>query len=282
MRVPFLIAVLVIALVAVCQGGEVPALSKDIFGARLGEMAATIRTRCDELGVAYVENTKDPLDEDFPGITDDIQGCLNGDDAVENMQVSHYAGQVYKISIFLKDASYVNQEVLEHSLRQKYGAPRDDFAAAFASRTVFTTSIDGKKVEIALDPRLGGELVIWYEYKALGDLANAEMLRVKSSRMKGAPSKTSRQWYEGGTLHDKTMAQWHSGVASDRLATSGDWVSKMAQGDKFIPEVASMDDIKALATELRACMDAAYDESTADQPVADFAIMCMVVMGWLE
>jgi len=38
-------------------------------------------------------------------------------------------------------------------------------------------------------------------------------------------SSTSAQWFQGGTLHNATVAQWKSGTYQNKLATSSDWLA---------------------------------------------------------
>jgi len=47
-------------------------------------------------------------------------------------------------------------------------------------------------------------------------------------------------WYQGGTLHQKSAAEWNAASARDRLATSADFVAKVSRP-------SSMDDLKAKA-----------------------------------
>lgn len=112
--------------------------------------------------------------------------------------------------------------------------------------------------------------------------------QTSSSKPEAAPqqdiaeSKAAPQWYEGGTLHDKTLADWHAGTDADRLATAGDWISNLVTKGELVVDIRSMDDLKVLAIKLRTCMNEAYDENTATQSSAEVAVWCMVLMGWIK
>ena len=44
---------------------------------------------------------------------------------------------------------------------------------------------------------------------------------------------TAKEWYEGGTLHDATIAQWKRAKRQDKIATCADWVSALLmRGEK--------------------------------------------------
>jgi hypothetical protein len=96
------------------------------------------------------------------------------------------------------------------------------------------------------------------------------------------PASSSPNWYEGGTLHDKTMGEWKKGSPDDKLATAGDWAAQMREN--FKPNIApgSMDALRPLAVELKTCVEEAYDDKLANQKASTIAIMCMTTMGWLK
>ncbi len=53
--------------------------------------------------------------------------------------------------------------------------------------------------------------------------------RLAASEAREAASRL--KWYEGGTLHGKTIADWHAASGRDRLATSSDFVAKASKFD---------------------------------------------------
>ena len=44
------------------------------------------------------------------------------------------------------------------------------------------------------------------------------------SIMAFASTAQAKEWYEGGTLHQASVAQWHQADEHNRIATAGDWV----------------------------------------------------------
>lgn len=92
----------------------------------------------------------------------------------------------------------------------------------------------------------------------------------------------SSEWYEGGTLHRGTMEEWKNGGSGDKLATAGDWVAYMREKLKSDIKPRSMDALRPLAAKLATCVEAAYDDRTANQKASDTAALCMASMGWLE
>ena len=64
------------------------------------------------------------------------------------------------------------------------------------------------------------------------------------------------QWYEGGTLHGATIADWKSATARNRLATSADFVMVSGQYQSLPP------DLRDRAVQFEECI------STATQGVA--------------
>lgn len=114
---------------------------------------------------------------------------------------------------------------------------------------------------------------------------------------KAAPERVSEagKWYEGGTLHDKSILDWQVAKEHDKIATCSDFIAKMWQDDKLNSRVArkigEIDDLKPLAVELVAFIDAASApqadaesnrRSFTNQTVSSFAVIGMIQMGWLE
>ena len=92
-----------------------------------------------------------------------------------------------------------------------------------------------------------------------------------------SPIKTSapptKAWYDGGTLHNATAAEWKAATDANRLATSADWATVMTGWDTLT--VA-----RVLATDLRLCVNEAVKASPAQQKVNELAAACAVLMGW--
>jgi hypothetical protein len=71
-----------------------------------------------------------------------------------------------------------------------------------------------------------------------------------------------QKWYEGGTLHKKTVAQWSKADNRDKLATAADFVTKMWKAgvlkDFIANGIKTMDDVKPLAQRLADEIDLFY------------------------
>jgi hypothetical protein len=89
---------------------------------------------------------------------------------------------------------------------------------------------------------------------------------------------TVRNWYDGGTLHNKTMKEWRAATDEDRLATAADFVIATAKSRSI--SFASMDQAKdhavALAREISAAGESGYADN---QAVSQVAAACLVLMG---
>ena len=164
---------------SVCLSQELPVLEKDIFGVRLGQRVAEVERQCMAAKLEYVENTEKPTDPDYPGVTDDIYGCLNGNEAISRTRVSHYQGAIYKVEVYFKDSSYTNHTAIEKALTEKYGEPSRSLFDALATQTTYPTYINGQDVKVVLDTLSSGELLVRYEYVALEARATSAMLESK-------------------------------------------------------------------------------------------------------
>lgn len=85
-------------------------------------------------------------------------------------------------------------------------------------------------------------------------------------------------WYEGGTLHDKTMADWRRASYRNRLATCADFVAALAEssGRRF----DSIDQIKPYAVRLERCLSEAARGGHADgQTITSMAAACSLLMN---
>lgn len=115
------------------------------------------------------------------------------------------------------------------------------------------------------------DTVDWYE------------LRRRAQASRPAPQPAPRPWHEGGTLHDKTFAQWNAATSRNRLATAGDWIARIQLNE--YAEVSDLDGprMRELATELRDCVNgttagAGPEYGMASKPVSEAASMCFVMM----
>jgi len=108
-------------------------------------------------------------------------------------------------------------------------------------------------------------------------------------------SAPSTKWYQGGTLHSKSALEWQTASAADKLATCGDFVTKMWQNGDLKPSIANnlstVDDVRPYAQELVAFLDAAFERDPdpeqnrklfTNQTVSGTAAIGMVTMGWTK
>lgn len=90
------------------------------------------------------------------------------------------------------------------------------------------------------------------------------------------PSESETQkWYQGGTLHKSTVAEWKNASDRNKLATCGDFVANM------VDKSTSIDVIKIKSENLKTCIDEAVKGSdyTNDYKVSRIAAICAVSMG---
>lgn len=101
----------------------------------------------------------------------------------------------------------------------------------------------------------------------------------------GGRQQTGKQWYEGGTLHDKTAADWHAATPEDRLATCGDFVATAWEKKMLTPQmtegIRGMEDMKPLAKQLAESIDKAA-EANGQIKVAELASASMMLRGWMR
>lgn len=99
------------------------------------------------------------------------------------------------------------------------------------------------------------------------------------------------KWYEGGTLHDATMAEWTQATPENKLATMGDMVSAIYNRGQFVSTVQTaitegkMPAIKTVAQLLVEQMDEASNDSTnsvLEQKVSNMVVMLMMLHGVLK
>ena len=93
-------------------------------------------------------------------------------------------------------------------------------------------------------------------------------------------SQNAVKWYEGGTLHKNTAAEWVTASDRDRLATSADFASTLLRQSTAWSSIESLDDVRSYALAMKECIDASY----YPQPIvptmsnAEAAAACWVLM----
>lgn len=88
-----------------------------------------------------------------------------------------------------------------------------------------------------------------------------------------APSRS--EWYQNGTLHRETGRVWKLATAENRLATSADFVYRVANP-------RSMEDLRMKAVGLSACISEAVADASGDnQYVSAVAAACVILLGYV-
>ena len=100
--------------------------------------------------------------------------------------------------------------------------------------------------------------------------SNVAPKSTSASKPQVTTASTSREWYEGGTLHKATIARWKTSTERNKLATCGDF---MAAYDKSV----SMTELLARAVALKSCIDVATDglDYTNSLEVSTMAALCI-------
>lgn len=134
------------------------------------------------------------------------------------------------------------------------------------------------------------------ERKAVAPPLAMEKLKERARRASERSSyrePVSKKWYSGGTLHNKSALEWQTASSEDKLATCGDFVTKMWQNGDLKPSIANnlstVDDVRPYAKELVDFLDGAFAPDPdpelnrilfTNQTVASFAAIGMITMGW--
>jgi hypothetical protein len=92
----------------------------------------------------------------------------------------------------------------------------------------------------------------------------------------GRDSPGDQEWYEGGTLHKATAAQWAAASSSNRLATAGDW-SATKLGESRVRQLG-MNGLRSYAQQLVNCVNEATSDGPSNQTVGGIAAACAILM----
>lgn len=97
-------------------------------------------------------------------------------------------------------------------------------------------------------------------------------------------SEKQPEWYEGGTLHNSTIAEWKNASPQNKLATCGDFIANLWRNEKLKLPIRNMDDVKLYASKLSDFVDTAVSETTyADtESVSEITAIGVVMMGWAK
>ena len=101
----------------------------------------------------------------------------------------------------------------------------------------------------------------------------------RNSTSKQQPT-TAQKWYQGGTLHKETAAEWVKASDRDRLATSGDFATAALKRSIIWDDMDSLDDVRPYAEALKKCIDTTYDPVSIipETKNAETATLCWVIM----
>ena len=89
-------------------------------------------------------------------------------------------------------------------------------------------------------------------------------------RPSAAPTNT---WYQGGTLHSATVAEWLEATSPNRLATAGDWVTVTVGW-------TDLDEARQRADALVACVNESAPVSPPEMNVTDLGGACLTIFDW--
>lgn len=100
--------------------------------------------------------------------------------------------------------------------------------------------------------------------------------------------KKKAPWWEGGTLHDATIAAWHSEgtKAMDAIATCCDYIHAAKTLDNWaLKPFKTQDEVYELCVQLLLTLvrgSKKHLKSVGDQRMADLAPIAMAMLGWLK
>lgn len=98
-----------------------------------------------------------------------------------------------------------------------------------------------------------------------------------AAALAAAPA-AAADWYEGGTLHDKTIAEWNAAKARDRVATAADWTVTY-MGAANLDRAGGLEGLHRIAVEVATCIDTATNSGDFDhRGAADVALICLTML----
>ena len=103
---------------------------------------------------------------------------------------------------------------------------------------------------------------------------------------------STAEWYEGGSLHRVTIAEWKNATPENKLATCADFIARLNENQNLNISVTTMDSLKSYSQELVDYIDLATStdetdsqstiEYIGDHTVGEIAAMGMILMGWTK
>ena len=112
----------------------------------------------------------------------------------------------------------------------------------------------------------------WYEYTSEESAKGA-----KTPPRAADPQEESEYWYQGGTLHKATTAQWREATRANKMATASDWLA----ATKWEGKLNSPRDfrrLKAKSAILVAALDnASIGDKDGKMQIASLAAMIILI-----
>lgn len=91
----------------------------------------------------------------------------------------------------------------------------------------------------------------------------------------------NKKWYEGGTLHQATVADWLSGDESNKLATCADWAIRHEKIKSIVMSSSNIDTLKPFASELCKCVTGAIPETiNQNEKVVGLVVAPCAILMW--
>jgi len=90
------------------------------------------------------------------------------------------------------------------------------------------------------------------------------------------------QWFQGGSLHGSTVADWNHASYANRLATSADWALASKNVEDLVRKSGDIATLKPFAEQLLSCIDRiSHTDGIIDETHAiRVASACMAHLGW--
>jgi hypothetical protein len=129
----------------------------------------------------------------------------------------------------------------------------------------------GKWIKRIMTTTLAGGIVLGFLIYDPPNLSPSSNTQISSGS-------SAQEWYQGGTLHSVTIAQWVNGSYRDKLATAGDWIVGRL-GDE---QARDMSRLMGRAAGLVHCVDsvgfAVYTTSKDSERVNSVALACIATL----
>ena len=122
-------------------------------------------------------------------------------------------------------------------------------------------------------------------------IAKKQKKKQRTSIKQISPKPKNKEWYQGGTLHDKTMREWAKSNTDNKLATCGYIIVTAYKKGSLKLDLSSIDTdlIKIYAFTLMMALDKSVETSKEnnnkeflDCSVALASVVGMGLLGWLQ